>query len=74
MKLQKMFKRSVELGMQADVRDKKYFDRYFKKQKEAMKNAKGWKKDIFDEERTWNPYSDCRIINGSGKEEVTTMN
>jgi putative NIF3 family GTP cyclohydrolase 1 type 2 len=73
MKLQKMFKRSVELGMQADVRDKKYFDRYFKKQKEAMKNAKGWKKDIFDEERTWNPYSDCRIINGSGKEEVTTL-
>ena len=32
MKLEKMFKRAVELGMQADVRDKKYFDRYFKKQ------------------------------------------
>ncbi|MDP6561354.1 MAG: hypothetical protein QF793_00335 [Candidatus Peribacteraceae bacterium] len=47
MKLQKMFKRAVEIGMQADVREKKYFDRYFKKQKDAMKSAKGWKKDIF---------------------------
>ncbi len=73
MKLEKMFKRAVELGMQADVRDKKFFDRYFKKQKEAMKNAKGWRKDIFDEERTWNPYTDSRIINGSGKEEIKTL-
>ncbi len=73
MKLDKLFKRSVEIGMQADVRDKKYFDRYFKKQKDAMKSAKGWRKDIFDEERTWNPYSDCRIINGTGKEEVKTL-
>ncbi len=73
MKLEKMFKRAVELGMQADVRDKKFFDRYFKKQKDAMKNAKGWRKDIFDEERTWNPYTDSRIINGSGKEEIKTL-
>ena len=68
-----MFKRAVEIGMQADVRDKKFFDRYFKKQKEAMQNAKGWKKDIFDEERTWNPYTDSRIINGTGKEEVKVL-
>jgi hypothetical protein len=73
MKLQKMFKRAVEIGMQADVREKKYFDRYFKKQKDAMKSAKGWKKDIFDEERTWNPYTDCRIINGKGTEEVKVL-
>jgi putative NIF3 family GTP cyclohydrolase 1 type 2 len=68
-----MFERAVEIGMQADVRNKKQFDRYFKKQKDAMKSVKGWKKDIFDEERTWNPYTDSRIINGTGKEEVKTL-
>ena len=30
-------------------------------------------KELFDEERTWNPYSDSRIINGSGNEEVKTL-
>lgn len=73
MKLEKLFKRAVEIGMQADVRDKKYFDAYFKKQKEAGKKLTGWKKDCFDEERTWNPYTDSRIINGTGNEEVTTL-
>lgn len=73
MKLNKLYKRAIEIGMKADVRDKKYFDHYFAKQKEAMKNAKGWRKDVFDEERTWNPYSDCRIINGTGDEEVKVL-
>src|SRR5690606_7177149 len=35
------------------------------------KKLEGKEKEFFDEERTWNPYSDCRIINGSGDEEVT---
>lgn len=73
MKLQKLFQRAVEIGMQADVRDKKYFEKYFRKQKEAKAGLKGWKKEIFDDERTWNPYPDCRIINGTGKEEVKTL-
>jgi hypothetical protein len=73
MKLEKLFKRSVELGMQADVRDKKYFEKYFKKNKDKKKKLEGWHKDIFDDERTWNPYPDCRIINGSGKEEVKVV-
>lgn len=73
MKLEKLFKRCVEIGMQADVRDKKYFDKYFKKQKDAKKKLSGWKKDCFDDERTWNPYTDCRIINGKGNEEVKVL-
>lgn len=73
MKLDKLFKRTVEIGMQADVRDKKFFDKQFKKVKDQQKGLKGWKKDIADDERTWNPYPDCRIINGSGKEEVKTL-
>lgn len=73
MKLEKLFRRAVEIGMEADVRDKKFFDKQFKKVKEKAKKLEGWHKDVFDEERTWNPFPDCRIINGSGKEEVKTL-
>ena len=73
MKLEKLFRRAVEIGIQADVREKKHFDKYFKKQKEKGKKLEGWKKDIFDEERTWNPFPDCRIINGKGTEEIKTL-
>lgn len=73
MKLEKLFKRAVEIGMQADVRDKKHFDKYFKRQKDQKKKLSGWREKIFDDERTWNPYPDCRVINGTGKEEVKVL-
>ncbi len=73
MKLETLFRRAVELGMQADIRDKKSFDRQFAKIKEKAKKLDGWQKEMFDEERTWNPFPDCRIINGTGEEEVKTL-
>jgi len=56
--------------MEADVRDKKFFNKMFKKEKDRQKDLKGMEKDISDEERTWNPYADCRIINGTGEEDI----
>ena len=73
MKLNTLFKKSVEHGMEADVREKEFFDRQFKKEKDRQEGLKGWQAEIADEERTWNPYPDCRIINGTGEEEVKTM-
>ncbi len=73
MKLNKFFQRSVEIGMEADVRSKKFFDKQFKKVKERQKKLEGIEKELFDEERTWNPYPDCRIINGSGDEDIKTI-
>ena len=29
--------------------------------------------ELFDEERTWNPFGDSRIINGTGEEEFTSI-
>ena len=73
MKLKKLFQRAVEIGMDADPRGKKYIDKLLKKQKEKMKKAEGREKELFDEERTWNPYSDSRILYGTGEEEVTHL-
>jgi hypothetical protein len=33
----------------------------------------GKEKEYFDMERTWNPYADSRIINGTGEEDVQVL-
>ena len=73
MKLKTLFKRSIEIGIEADPRGKKGIDRLLNKYKEKGKKLEGREKEMFDEERTWNPYGDCRIINGTGEEEVKTI-
>ncbi len=73
MKLQKLFERSIQIGMDADPRGKKHLEKMLKKYAERQKKLEGIEKEIFDEERTWNPYSDCRIINGTGEEEIKVV-
>jgi hypothetical protein len=73
MKLKTLYKRTIEIGMGADVRGKKMLDKMLKKQADKYKKLEGKEKELFDEERTWNPYSDSRIINGSGEEEVKRL-
>jgi putative NIF3 family GTP cyclohydrolase 1 type 2 len=73
MKLQKLFERSVQIGIEADPRSRKEIDKMLKKYKDKEKKLEGREKEHFDMERTWNPYSDSRIINGTGEEEVQTL-
>ncbi len=73
MKLETLFRRSIELGMDADVRPKTYFQKHFKKVKDRAAKLEGREKELFDTERTWNPYPDCRIINGKGTEDIQRM-
>ncbi len=71
MKLQKFFERAVSLGIENDPRSKQQIEKLLKKYKDKEKKLEGKDKEYFDHERTWNPYSDCRIINGDGSEEFT---
>ena len=74
MKLKSLFKHAIEFGIEADPRGKQRIERDLKKQKEKQKKLeKKRDKELFDDERTWNPFSDSRIINGSGDEEVQTL-
>jgi hypothetical protein len=73
MKLKRLFQRSVELGIAADPRGKPYIDKMLKKIKDRQAKLEGIEKELADEERTWNPYSDSRIINGTGDEDITSM-
>jgi len=73
MKLKTLFKHAIEEGIAADVRGKKEIEKMLKKQKDRAKKLEGMEKELFDEERTWNPYSDSRIIAGTGEEEVKAL-
>lgn len=70
MKLSTLFERAVQLGIDSDPRGRKQVEKMLKKIQERAKKLEGSEKELFDHERTWNPYSDCRIINGTGNEEV----
>ena len=59
--------------MEADPRGKKQLEKVLKKYSEKGKKVEGVEKELFDEERTWNPYGDTRIINGTGDEEVQRL-
>ncbi len=71
MKLQKFFERAVAVGIDYDPRGKKSLEKMFKKLKDKQKKMDAKDLEMFDVERTWNPFPDCRIINGSGDEEFT---
>ncbi len=73
MKLSSLFKHAIDFGIAADPRGKAAIEKMLKKQKDRQKKLEGKEKELFDEERTWNPYSDSRIINGSGDEDVTHL-
>ncbi len=73
MKLQKLFRRAVDIGIEADPRSRKEIEKMLQKHMEKQKKLEGREKEHFDMERTWNPYSDSRIINGTGEEDVTVL-
>lgn len=70
MKLRTLLERSVQIGIDADPRSRKQIEKMLKKQLEKYKKLDAKEKEYADEERTWNPYADSRIINGTGNEEV----
>lgn len=73
MKLKHLYKRAIEMGIEADPRGKKHLEKMLKRHADRMKKLEGIEKEMFDEERTWNPYSDCRIIHGTGEEDIQVV-
>ncbi len=73
MKLQKFFEKAVALGIDHDPRGKKQIEKMLKKTTEKQKKLTGKEAELFDKERMWNPFPDCRIISGDGSEEFTHL-
>lgn len=73
MKLKKLYERTIQIGIDADPRGRKAIEKLLKKKADAYKKLEAKEKEYADEERTWNPYADSRIINGNGDEEIVRI-
>jgi hypothetical protein len=73
MKLKKMLQSSIQHGIDTDARGRKYIEKMLKKELDRSKKLEGREKEMYDMERTWNPYADSRILWGDDNIEVKRM-
>ncbi len=73
MKLKDFFKKAIQVGMENDPRGKEEVIKELEKRKKDYNALSEKKKKFFDLESLENPYSDSRILFGTGEEEVKTI-
>ena len=73
MKLKDIYKKAIQIGIENDPRGKDFVQKELKKRKKDYKNLPDKKKEFFDMESLENPYSDSRILFGTGDEQVKTI-
>ena len=73
MKLRDLYRRTIEIGMSADPRGLPALKKMLKKQEERMKKLSKEERELFDEERIWNPFPDSRLLHGTGEEKIKNV-
>jgi putative NIF3 family GTP cyclohydrolase 1 type 2 len=70
MKLEKLYKKAVEIGIENDLRGKAEIKIILKEEKEKHKKLKGEEAEYYDKDRLFNPFSDTRVLHGDLNTEV----
>jgi hypothetical protein len=73
MRLSEFFKKAISVGLENDPRGKDFVLKTLEKKRQEYENLKPKEKESFDLESLENPYSDSRILNGTGEEEIKTV-
>ncbi len=73
MKLRDLYELAVKTGIEHDPRGRDSVQRELESLKKKFQEMPEKEKEFFDREALWNPYSDTRLLNGSGDEEVRTI-
>lgn len=73
MKLKDIYKKAIEIGMDNDPRDKDVVIKELERRKKDFDELKLDEKEFFDQEALQNPYSDSRILYGTGDEEIRSI-
>ncbi|OGW21943.1 MAG: NGG1p interacting factor NIF3, partial [Nitrospirae bacterium GWA2_46_11] len=72
MRLSDFYKKAIFTGMENDPRGKDFVLKELERKKKDYENLKPKEKETFDAESLENPYSDSRILNGTGDEKIKT--
>lgn len=70
MTLKELYKKAVSTGIENDPRGKDAVLKELDARKKDFEKLKEEEKEFFDSETLENPYSDSRILNGSGEERI----
>ncbi len=70
MKLERLYRKAVEIGIANDLRGKNEINKILKEEKDRFKKIEKEEAEYFDKERLSNPFSDTRILNGDLDTEV----
>ncbi len=73
MKLRDIYQKAIETGMNNDPRGRDAVLKDLEQRKKSYDELKPDEKDFFDMESIRNPYSDSRILFGTGDEEIRTV-
>lgn len=73
MKLEEIYRRIIGTGMKNDPRSKREVRSVILENRKEYNTLKGRKKEAFDKESLFNPYSDTRILYGDRTKEIETI-
>ena len=73
MKLRELFDTAIAIGAENDPRGREIVAKDLETKKKEFHALKEDDKEFFDEEVLKNPYSDSRILNGTGEEEIGSI-
>ncbi len=70
MRLKDIYELAIEMGIESDVREENELNKKLEKAKEEYEDLEGKDKEVFDEQKLENPFSDSRILYGDLDKEV----
>ncbi|MFX0167869.1 MAG: NGG1p interacting factor NIF3 [Candidatus Hodarchaeota archaeon] len=73
MKLGDIYRFIVNMGIKADPRGTEKVKKVLEASKKKLDKLEGRKKELADQDITWNPYPDCRLLHGDSDHEVKTI-
>lgn len=73
MKLKELYHKAISTGIDNDPRGREIVRKDLEAKKKEFDSLKEDEREFFDREALDNPYSDSRILNGTGEEEVRNI-
>lgn len=73
MKLKELYEKAIEIGIENDPRGKEIVLKDLEARERDYNSLKDSEREFFDRETLKNPYSDSRILNGTGEEDVNSI-
>jgi putative NIF3 family GTP cyclohydrolase 1 type 2 len=70
MKLDKLYRKAIEVGIANDLRGKAEIKKILKEEKEKFDSLKKNEIDYYDKDRLFNPFADTRILYGDTGQDV----